>query len=233
MSNTTSDLGTILVRVKEERAWLGAFGLTALLISFALIVFYLIYPESRDRILAEDQALENATAALYGATVLVALTRLCLARSRKAVGMSVLFIVLGLFGGLEEVSWGGRILGFEPIWILEVKIDTLHDFIFLTAKIFKNIAEAYGAIWYLLPFFIALGFCYLIFRFRAPIIAAVRPLLLEKPILFIFLALIIGIVSVVLDLGIVHADILQCLEEILEFDASLALLFGALCLYYY
>ncbi|MEN8259432.1 MAG: hypothetical protein ABFS02_02400 [Pseudomonadota bacterium] len=233
MNNTTSDLGAIIVKVKEERAWLGAFALIASIVSLALIVFYFLYPDSRDRILAEDDVLENATAVLYAAAIIVAFTRLCLARSKKAVWVSVLILALGLFGALEEVSWGGRLLGFEPIWILEVKIDTLHDLIFLTAKIFKNLAETYGTGWYLLPVVIGACFCYLIYRFRVPIIATIRPLLLEKPFLFIFLALIIGVVSVALDLGIIHADILQCLEEILEFDAALALLFGSFCLYYY
>ena len=175
--------------------------------------FYAFYLESRDRILAEDDVLENATAAIYLCGVIVAVIRMCLARSKKAVWMSVLLIALGLFGALEEVSWGGRLLGFDPIRILDVKIDTLHDFIFLTAKIFKNLAEAYGTAWYLLPLLIAAGVCYLIYRFRRPIITTIRPLLIEKPFLFLFLAIILGSVAVVLDLGIIHADIFQALES--------------------
>jgi hypothetical protein len=89
-----------------------------------LILFYFAYainPAGRDALLAEDSVVENLTAFLYFEAFFIGLWYW---HSRKA---GLFLPVLSLLGGLEELSYGERIFGYQISDVTGVNTEVLHN----------------------------------------------------------------------------------------------------------
>jgi hypothetical protein len=81
---------------------------------------------------AEDRHVETLSAALFLTAGAVAALRL--ARGEAPTFWLVLTVGIGVVGFLDELSFGERILGFEPPMVGGVRIDAVHDLLQLLRR---------------------------------------------------------------------------------------------------
>ena len=189
------------------------------------LVFYLL-PELRDQLHQEDQLVENITVFIYLIVVACALGGLFYVKGSYDKSIMLLFLILGLLTSLEELSYGERYFGFNVPRILDYKMDTVHDLFFLFFKAVKDLDELYGAGVFLLVAVLGGALLYLLYRIREHILPLSMRFVRLPPFFYIFIFFTLGVTALFVDLGIFKYDIMQVLEEGLEMNAALALVFG-------
>ncbi len=206
--------------------YLRTYAVLALLAMSALISVYVLLPGAREQLYEEDQLVENATVMIYLSVVACAAVGCFYVKGRYNKLVMLLFLVLGLLTSLEEMSYGERYFGFSAPYILDYKMDTVHDFFFLFFKVIKDMAEHFGFVVYVaFAAFAGLGL-YVLYRSRGRILPAAKSLLRRPPFFYIFLFICLGLAALLVDLGIFKYDLLKAVEEGLEMSAALALAFG-------
>ena len=136
---------------------------------------------------------------------------------------------LGLLGFLDEISFGANYITMPTLEIEGVKIDAVHDIGILT---YATLERIHSLIAIVILALIMLG---LIAAFAIVVIKKRKIILstLNNPRdypLYFFLAVFVGCIGLAMfiDLDIIKIDILFVLEELLELNASLPLIFAAL-----
>jgi hypothetical protein len=207
--------------MKLVRIYLVLFSLTLV----AACVIYTSIPAYRDYLLLEDSLIENLSALFFLLTVVIGL--LFALKSEKHRKLFILVSVVGLLAFLEEISFGERIFAIDMPYLGDVKIDSLHDFFFLFDP------SDFHA-----PYFFLLAGCGAIVagiaavKYRRKLKEIIVCIYQNPPFILALIFASIVLVTLVIDLDMVEHEFLFMVEEILEMNAAIALLFCCLSLYH-
>ena len=209
-----------------------AFGLNALFFS----ALYVLMPSLRSSLIEEGTLLENLTAILAFNSFWIGLFLLRKYRHhhRSHLKRYALLPTLGLLLFLDEISFGQDIFGFEFMTIGGMEIDSLHDFVSLFYKKAIVPVEGRGSLWYGIASIAAItgliGLTLFVRRYRHRLHKAnLRQDLISlnqtyPPLIFVAIAIGLGLLSTMVDLRILQFKGAKFLEEMFEMNAALALL---------
>ncbi len=185
-------------------------------ITSILCVLAVLVPASRPVLFPENEIVENLTAIFYLAAFATSIFHI---RIHKIAYLISLF---GLFGLLEELSYGKFIFNFSFNKYYGLDLPNLHNFVQLPYFAFKDNTAIATAM--LIAFSAAtLIATYMIYSRRHHFNS--NP---AAPYLLVFIVLIIG--ALTLDMGIAYNRFFPYMEELLELNSSLVLMFGAISL---
>jgi hypothetical protein len=210
--------------MKCVRYCLFTFGANLLII----LSLYLFLPNYRETIFSEDRLIENITAVLY-LFVSILCTIFAIKSRRYKVALSVVGVI-SFICFFEEISYLERILKLNMPRFYGIKIDGFHDLFYFAYKAAIHFKVSQPSLLYL---FSGLGAVAVIFLFSKLIPKARNALLTMHPefsILFSFFLTCITL-SLLIDLDIILNDLLFALEEMIELNAAVALMFCGISLY--
>ena len=192
------------------------------LITPILCLLAVLLPASRPFLFPENRLVENATALFYIATFILALWT---ARKTKQHRITYILIAfLGLFFFLEEIDYGGTLFSRQYDHAYGLELSSVHNvsewpYFFLKAKSILALDAA------LIVFgFVIIIITILLYKHRA----LINTLFQKNPqTRFIFICGILLTGAFVLDAGLAYNHYMPYIEELLELNASLALLFGS------
>lgn len=199
--------------------------ISAVAIGFSLLSItaaFTLQPALRHWLTTEDNLLENATALAFLAAATVGMW--ALNNSHWTPRIYWLVPACGLFGFLEELSYGHRLLGWEEPVVMGIPIDSAHDVFDLAAR------AVYESD----------------FRLRELALIAVLPLLLAAvlalrqgraqrirawfqelpPIGLLSVTVALGLFAVAIDVT-ARGQVMTFVEEVAEFAGACVLLTGA------
>lgn len=193
-----------------------------------------LQPEILTLLCTEDAALENLTVLAYAVAALLALAGLLRRDDSTTRKKSIFALLLGLavFGALEELSYGQRLLGLERPWVYHTRFDSAHDLVVIGIKIAIDLAKAWGALFYAAAALCLGVMAALLYRARHWLLGRMQTLLREPAFFYaiVFVGLLVAATSVDAMLYFVReGDFLaqsQLLEELLETSAAFALVWG-------
>ena len=209
----TSKLARILEPRLSKLAWI-----FAILIAVDIALFFFLdacFPQLKEPLSKKDHFLEHLTSIVFFCAFVVGLFYCWRLPDRQQKLANLPIPGIGLFGFLEEVSYGTKLLGIDSVKVNEVNIDSLHDFV---SVIYKELGT------YILVL------CFLIFFFLFKKYGGrIGRLLKTYPAYeFVAIALIFMFVSGVLfDLYIIYHPVM---EEVYELNAGISLLFASLAI---
>ncbi len=191
----------------------------------AAVAVYAWAPSYRELLVREDGVLENLTAVAYLCAVVLALW------IRRESGRYKL-LLLGISAGalvafLDEISFGERIFGFTMPEFRGVKLDATHDVFFLAQKGFEKLLEQ-SALWLLVPAVLVALSAALAIRYRSLLGRVISAGLRQPPVVLAAVFFALAIVVTLLDLHILRTEHRSVLEETLEMNAAVALIFCCL-----
>lgn len=187
------------------------------------------FPKLRRHIILEDCLLENLSALLFLLSFVIGVYALIFRRKIPHRKFLISVTILSLVGFLDELSFGERIFDIKMPIIRGVKIDAVHDFLFLGYQLVgqKSIVLA---IMILLPILLlAIGL--ILFGKKKVRLKELSYFFRNRPhITFIVIFGILLIISQTLDLHIVKWKLQYwfVVEEVFELNAALALVFANL-----
>lgn len=202
----------------------------ALAVSLGVSIVYFAFPPLQGFLVDEDRLLETVSALLdLGVFVYGLALTIRGARDRGIVLSWPLFMALvGLWSFLEDMSYGQRIFGFDSPRVFGVPIDGLHDFAYV-GKRYLDILIKYQArrlvVLVAVLSLVALG---LLVRYRRQILALALKILRMPPYLFFAIYVLLMVPSALLDLDMFASSVTTLIEEVMEFSASLALLWSCI-----
>jgi hypothetical protein len=186
-------------------------------VTLAVVLLYWLVPGARKALYRENQATEWATAVLFLAAAVIGARRLW---TVQALWRDPHWLIpgLSLLAMLDEVGWVVFALGIKPPTILGKSVDGLHDFL----SVGVTLAGLYAPRWAVLPLMAAAGLCLV-----ASAVRWGRSVLDSAPWRFFIIAAGFGVASQLLDLDVARDHFLTAIEEVLELDGALALVFSA------
>jgi hypothetical protein len=202
----------------------------ALIIDLWVSLFYFAIPAWKSFLVDEDRLLEILSALLNLSVFIYALLlgiRAARQRNRGWIWPAFLTLV-GLWSFLEEMSYGRRIFGFGAPRTLGVEIDGLHDYVLVGKHYLEILITSHPRRLAVLVVILGLAALALAVRYRSRIWALLRLVFSMPTYLFFGLYVLLMVISQLLDMGFLTPHILVLLEEIAEFDGSLALLFSCI-----
>lgn len=187
---------------------------------------YIAVPAARPHLILEDDFLESLEALTFGAAALVGVVT-CV--RRKASRFHLLIPFCALLAMLDELSWGDRWLKYPLPTLRNLPIDGVHDAFLVTYDVFEThkgkvlVAYALAAV---------LGLAVLAWALRPGgwLRVKLRALFQHEPARYFAVAVVLIVISEILDLDLIENDALVFLEELFEFQAALALLFAGLAI---
>lgn len=113
-----------------EQADLPVYLKLASLVFIGFFLIYMLVPDWRMHLIAEDQFVENLTSVVCLLASIVGLSKMFRLRHHRGWRLCCFITTLSLIAFLDEVSFGIRLFGWKPITTdSNYKIDGLHDFI--------------------------------------------------------------------------------------------------------
>ena len=97
-------------------------------------LLYILFPQLRDTLPAEDKLIENLSAIFFLLTFLYGI--FVIIRTEKIPKIYFFMPLIGLAGFLDEVSFGDRIFHFNLPVIQSEKVDQFHDIITIGHELF-------------------------------------------------------------------------------------------------
>lgn len=189
-------------------------------------VLFTWIPASHGYLVNEDNVIENLSVVAYLLAALMALAYLVRRKAHKK--LCVVLILLGLLGVLEELSYGERIFAFTSPVIGDVSIDGVHDIVFLGSEISKSRLGLHGInIWLAIGAISALVFVLLLCRSSSR--QSIKAIFAQPSHLMLLFFGILGFTVLGIDMGAAYGLPLV-LEEVLEMNAAVALVFCGLSL---
>lgn len=190
---------------------------------------YILFPAFMENLTEEDLLIENVSVILFLAGFVLGLILLARVKRGKNFIMLIIISFFGMIGFLDELSFGERIFDLSMPELYGVKIDAIHDLLFLCCKIIK---QKLDITWTLLLCFSAGSFIVIsaiIFTFRNKLVNFGMEIERYPPyILMIFFGCLI-LAALIIDLDVIQADIFYLFEELFELNAAVSLIFSALC----
>jgi hypothetical protein len=203
----------------------------AVVVMLAFGLVYLFVPELRQRFITEDDVLENVTAALLFVGFLLGLGLVLVARRRQTNYSKAQFAVplLCVLGFLDEISFGERIFDLEMPYVYSVKLDAIHDVAMIMYRVLEDHVGFGMTVGMLAAFILVLVAIAAMYRRRfTPITETMRR---YPTLVFVLLSITFAVCALMLDLvldSVGGPRFVIFIEEMLELNAALALLFAAL-----
>ena len=190
-------------------------------------------PDYRAYLVNEDSLVEHLSAFLFLSTFF--LSFLFVIKSKKNRKSLIIVSAVGLLGFLDEISFGERLFMLNMPIIGGKKIDAVHDLFELGYKGIKILTHSHAIFVYLLILIgggAIMAVTRVALKYRYKLIAIISNGYYKQTyILALFFASLV-FAALIIDLGIIHNNALFTLEELLEMNAAMALLFSCLSLCY-
>ena len=210
------------------------FGFLAVFAINLLIAFvvYIWFPDYIHYLETEDSLIENLSAGFFLFSSILALSFFIKRKSHQK--LLILISSLGFLGFLEELSFGERIFKFSAPHLGGVKIDTVHDLLSLQHKLWGydllyKLRHYHTPYIYILAVICVLGLL-LISRYRSQLMNAISVILRHPPYILMSFFIALLFFASLFDLHIWHSKALDMVEELLEMNAAIVLLFCCLSL---
>jgi hypothetical protein len=189
----------------------------------AILAVYLFVPTIRPYVHDEGGVIENLSATLFFYSAVIGFlicTRLKDQKIRKAY---IAIPILGTICFLDEISFGHIFFGFTVPKLDGVEIESLHELLHPVYRMLRDHSNPLVCV----PFFGAmfLLFVTLCFKYRHFFYKIWNPLKTYAAYNFVLISFALGLVALVLDLDIRERFLF--LEELLEMNGALAMLFAA------
>jgi len=205
---------------REYRVALRRFVGLATILTVGVCLLYWAAPGLRQHLYRDHEVLEWATAVAFLAAAVVGARHL----STGGVGWRDprwLIPGLSLLAMLDEISWGVFALGVKPPTLMGKPIDGIHDLLEVAIKL----ARVYMPRWGVLLGVVVIASGVLAVLVRSPGLRSV--LFGTAHWRFFVIGMAFGVVSQTADVAISGDRFGQALEEVLELDGALALLWSA------
>ena len=204
------------------------------LLLFTIIMFigfgiYFQQPIYRGYLLEEDSTIENLSAIFYFISFFIGVIFFIRSKTNRRALKYV--SAISLLGFLDELSFGERLFNLKMPKFSRVKIDGVHDLFDWAYTVITRLWVSERIYVFLFALFViaVLIFGWLKYRFK---IKKILPKIYDKPpfILFSFFVFLI-LIAMIIDLEIIEHEVLSLIEELLEMNSAIALLFCNLSLY--
>ena len=211
-------------------------------LSFGLfITIFMTWEKLRPVLIQEDRFIEDLTALLFFTAFSIGVFFLLRSVFRRVNKALIVLPCIALFGFLDEVSFGDRLFGLPEYKILGVKIDGIHDLIDVTVIFLLGLPRLEQIVWVMT---ISLILARLISLHRKRLKRAYQFLISgqlnhwfysHSPLPFVILAIVYFCLASAIDVITApnvapqfQSDFLSLIEEILEMNVALSLLFANL-----
>lgn len=201
--------------------------MTVVLWGFACVLLYFLVPQLRSSFVDEDRFLENFTAFLFLGSFLVGVILAFGTQARRHWAIHGLVPLAGLMGLADELSFGERLLRIDMPIVLGLKLDGFHDLVELGRRV--GLLGGAGVI----IIFVLVVVGALLIAWRSKRLGGIVKCVTEARWSLGFLMVAAGCIlaAMLIDLRLGDASVFyrffRFLEELLEANAALALLFGA------
>lgn len=196
---------------------------------FAFIMFSstAMFLSSEDFIIGiseEDKPIENLNAANFLISSLVGLYFYFTGSVHRK--MLLVLSVVSMTGFLDELSFGARIIGFQPPMVMGTTLDAAHDLFYIGVKLVYKLTLNYPFL--MVPSMILgiLLFTFILLKYRFRLMEEVKKFYIFKPSFLLASFFIITLfLALVIDLGRIENEFLFLIEELFELNAAIALFF--------
>lgn len=212
--------GSRLPRLTHQSRWLVWALAVAGACTVASALIAIFAPSLRPILLQEDGIIEMASAACLAVVVLAAVS------ASVAWGPRMPLVVGGLIGFVElmdETSFGARIFGFEPPALYGGgELDGFHDLLILAYRLLRDISPGLSWVWVGLILAASVGTLLLAVKQFGTETARTESWIANHALIFLH----IGFVGLAQAIDVATASgALSAVEEVLEFNAALVLVF--------
>lgn len=208
-----------LTGTTHHRWLIGALALTGT-VTIASALMAIVAPNERMVLLREDGIIETASA------ICLAIAALGAGVASAVRGPRLPFLLAGLIGLVElmdETSFGARIFGFQPPPLFGGgELDGFHDLMILAYRLLGDLSPGLGWLWVGLIFAASAGIILIALRQVGKVAGGGGSWLAEHALVFLHVGFI-GLAQAI-DVA-TSSKALSAVEEVLEFDAALLLLF--------
>jgi hypothetical protein len=208
---------------KSIKVFIGVLIINALIVA---ALFMLTHPDDRGQFVVEGKAMEMLQAFLFLSATVIGLVIFFWKKLWRHRLVYLGVPLLSLVSLLEEISWGYHIFSlYEPVWFMETRIDSLHDFIQIGTIILRDIGATFlGAL--------AIGVVVLLVA-GAVIYALVKYRAKLSPIAWMIVAFVLFVItSSFFDFNEPSTLITDFFEELADESAALSLLFANAMLWF-
>jgi len=194
-----------------------------ILATITLCLLAVLIPSSRQYLFPENKLVEAITAGLYLIAFLTA--TIIAVKTKKHRITYVIIALLSVFAFLEELSYGEQAFNLKFDRVYGLDLSTAHNIIQLPYYFLKENSEILLNTFLIIASIKILAVTLLMYSQRTRI-----NIFFEKipPTRFLFIFFILAGTALVIDSGVAYHRFLPYIEEILELNASIALLFGAI-----
>ena len=210
--------------MKFVRIYFIIFGLS-ILTAFGVFIWA---PEWRGYLLLEDRLIENLSAGSFLISFLIGVLLAFRYKTHRKVLIAL--AVVSLIGFLDEISYGARLYTVGIPIIYGVPIDSVHDLIQVAYKVFRNLVRHNLALVLMLSLIVIIIVNVLMMVYRSKVLVLFKKIFTDPPYILTSFFILILLFSSVIDLEIWDHQVLYMVEELLEMNAGLALLFCGLSL---
>ena len=198
---------------------------------FNVLLFAAIYVRCPEILIEEDMLLENLTASTFAMAAVIGLIMAIFhwRGNGRYAWLTLLVPFLAGLAALDEISFGKReyLLTVPSLKVYAFRIDGVHDLVLLAWSILETdkplYLAAYGII--LLTSGVVAWILWRRFVTGSPK-SCLRELDPRTWVRFLLVAVCLVCVALVLDLDLVEVRLLIFVEELLEFNAAVALIFA-------
>jgi hypothetical protein len=215
-----SAFAPLFLQSRDQSQWL-IYALVAIAVcTLAAALIAILAPGARPALLQEDGIIEMASVACLAAVVLGA------AAASAIWGLRAPLLVAGLIGFAElmdESSFGARVFGFQPPALYGGgELDGFHDLLTLAYRLLRDVDRSLAWVWLGLLLAASLGIMMFALIQLGNRIRNRRSGLTDHVLIFLHIGFI-GLAQVI-DIA-TASNALSAVEEMFEFNASLALVF--------
>ncbi|WP_353645295.1 hypothetical protein [Mesorhizobium sp. WSM2239] len=210
----------LLLRPRDQSQWLIYALIVIAICTLAAALIAIMAPSARPLLLQEDGIIEMASVACLAAVVLGS------AAASVKWGLHAPLLIAGLIGFAElmdETSFGARLFGFQPPALHGGgELDGFHDLLILAYRLLSEVDRSLAWVWVGLLLAASLGVMMFALIQLGNAIRNRRSGLADHVLLFLHIGFI-GLAQVI-DIA-TASNALAAVEEMFEFNASLALVF--------
>ncbi|MDQ4074684.1 MAG: hypothetical protein M3220_00405 [Chloroflexota bacterium] len=194
-------------------------------------VVHTLFPSYRYLLITEGHFVENLTAVIFLGSFLSAVFLLFHSKKRAQVAFPLLVALLGLLGFLDELSFGRQYINLPEPSLYGVGIDAVHD-LFKVIYLIVVVWGGPGRVLILAAITAGVVLLYWLWnRHQQTTSLSTLETLLQPRYIFLFLCGLFIFIALVIDLEFNESPSVLLLEELLELNAALALLFCSAALY--
>jgi len=207
------------------RVYLGLFGVSML----GMLGIYFCLPDRGVYLYMEDALIENLGALILVSTSVLGIVFAVLSKKNRAV--ILLISITGLLGFLFELGFGKRYPSLDHYHFGEVIMDTTYDFLHFIFEILRNLHQTHPVLLYVsigIPILVAI---LLFLKNRHTLNDFTNRGRYTQSYLLAALFVILSLAGIIIDLLNIGRNGIIALEETIELNAALALLFCLLSIY--